>query len=109
MKGEYLGEFEELVLLMVGLLEGQAYGINIVEEIRIRMSRKVNLSAVHSTLYRMEDKGYITSSFGGATAERGGRRKRIFHLTISGRNTLESTQAKRQEVWQLIVNKAGNE
>ncbi len=109
MKGEYLGEFEELVLLMVGLLDEQAYGINIVEEIRSRMNRKVNLSGVHSTLYRMEDKGYLTSSFGGATSERGGRKKRIFHLTLSGRNILESTQSKRTAVWQLIVSKQGNE
>ena len=109
MKGEYLGEFEELVLLMVGLLDEHAYGINIVEEIRSRMNRKVNLSAVHSTLYRMEDKNYLTSSFGGATTERGGRRKRIFHLTLSGRNKLEFTQSKRMAVWQLIVSKQGNE
>jgi len=109
MKGEYLGEFEELVLLMVGLLDQKAYGISIVEEIRSRMNRKVNLSAVHSTLYRMEDKGYLTSSFGGATTERGGRRKRIFLLTTSGRKVLESTQSKRMAVWQLIISKQGNE
>lgn len=105
MKGDHLGEFEELLLMMVALLGDRAYGINLVEEIKSRMGRTVNLSSVHSTLYRMEDKGYVGSDVGGATTERGGRRKRFFHLTSAGRAILYDTQAMRAEIWQLILSK----
>ena len=102
MKGNYLGEFEELVMLTCALLKEEAYGINIVEEIKTRMDRVVNLSAVHVTLYRLEDKGYVTSVMGGATAQRGGRRKRIFQLTSLGARVLKATNEKRQNLWNLI-------
>ncbi|HTE30955.1 MAG TPA: hypothetical protein VK666_11325, partial [Chryseolinea sp.] len=78
MPKEYLGEFEELVLTMVGILKDEAYGNAIVNEIRERIGRDSNLSAVHVTLYRLEDKGLIKSQMGGSTNARGGRRKRIF-------------------------------
>ena len=102
MKGTYLGEFEELVMLTCALLKEEAYGINIVQEIKLRMDRTVNLSAVHVTLYRLEDKGLVTSSYGGATAKRGGRRKRIFQLTLLGTRLLRETNEKRQNLWSLI-------
>jgi len=102
MKGSYLGEFEELVMLTCALLKDEAYGINIVQEIKLRMDRSVNLSAVHVTLYRLEDKGYVTSSYGGATAQRGGRRKRIFKLTSLGVKLLQQINEKRQNLWDLI-------
>lgn len=84
MQKEYLGEFEELVLTMVGILQDDAYGNAIVSEIKERVGRHVNLSAVHVTLYRLEDKGYVKSGMGGATNTCGGRRKRIFSLTNAG-------------------------
>ena len=56
MAKEYLGEFEELILTMVAALQEDAYGAAISEEIEVRMKREVNLSAVHVTLYRLEDK-----------------------------------------------------
>jgi DNA-binding PadR family transcriptional regulator len=71
MDKEYPGEFEELVLTMVGILQEEAYGNAIVGEIRERIGREVNLSAVHVTLYRLEDKGYLKSLMGGATSARG--------------------------------------
>ncbi len=102
MRGSYLGEFEELVMLTCALLKDEAYGINIVQEIKLRMDRSVNLSAVHVTLYRLEDKGYVTSSYGGATAQRGGRRKRIFKLTSLGVKLLQQINERRQNLWNLI-------
>lgn len=102
MKGSYLGEFEELVMLTCALLKEEAYGINIVQEIKLRMDRSVNLSAVHVTLYRLEDKGYVTSSYGGATTQRGGRRKRIFKLTSLGVKLLQQVNEKRQNLWNMI-------
>jgi PadR family transcriptional regulator, regulatory protein PadR len=102
MAKEYLGEFEELVLTMVAALQEDAYGAAISEEIETRLKREVNLSAVHVTLYRLEDKGYIKSSMGGGTNERGGRRKRIFTITSAGMAILRAMKEARVDLWKLI-------
>lgn len=102
MRKEYLGEFEELVLTMVALLGENAYGNAIVDEISGKIGREVNLSAVHVTLYRLEDKGYVTSEMGGASNMRGGRRKRIFTISNVGIQTLQSLKEQRQQLWSLI-------
>lgn len=102
MSKAYIGEFEELVLTMVGILQDDAYGNAIVSEIKQRLGREVNLSAVHVTLYRLEDKGYVKSSMGGATNERGGRRKRIFTITNAGLAMLRSMKESRMDLWKLI-------
>ena len=81
MKGTYLGEFEEVVLLTVAMLEDQGYGITVKQEVEQRTNRPVNLSAVHATLYRLEKKGFLNSKLGEATKVRGGKRKRIFQIT----------------------------
>jgi PadR family transcriptional regulator PadR len=99
---EYLGEFEELILTMVGALQEDAYGAAITEEIETRLKREVNLSAVHVTLYRLEDKGYIKSKVGGATNERGGRRKRIYTITSGGLAMLRNMKEARLELWKMI-------
>jgi PadR family transcriptional regulator, regulatory protein PadR len=102
MRKEYLGEFEELVLTMVGILQSEAYGNAIVAEIAERVGRDVNLSAVHVTLYRLEDKGFVKSKMGGATNERGGRRKRIFTITNAGLAMLRAMKESRTDLWKLI-------
>lgn len=102
MSKEYLGEFEELVLTMVGILQEEAYGNAIVEEIRQRVGREANLSAVHITLYRLEDKGFIRSRMGGATNQRGGRRKRIFQITNAGLAMLRAMKEVRLDLWKLV-------
>lgn len=102
MTKDYLGEFEELVLTVVGILQDEAYGNAIVSEIKDRVGRDVNLSAVHVTLYRLEDKGYVKSRMGGATNERGGRRKRIFTITNAGLAILKSMKEARMNLWKLI-------
>lgn len=99
---EYLGEFEELVLTMVGVLQEDAYGAAITEEIEQRLKRDVNLSAVHITLYRLEDKGLLKSKVGGATKERGGRRKRIYTITSAGLAMLRNMKEVRMDLWKLI-------
>jgi PadR family transcriptional regulator, regulatory protein PadR len=99
---EYLGEFEELVLTMVGILQDDAYGNAIVSEIRARVGREANLSAVHVTLYRLEDKGLVKSKMGGATNARGGRRKRIFAVTNAGLSMLRAMKEARMDLWKLI-------
>ncbi len=102
MAKEYLGEFEELILTMVAALQEDAYGAAIAEEIETRMKRDVNLSAVHVTLYRLEDKGLIKSSMGGGTNERGGRRKRIFTITSAGMAMLRAMKEARIDLWKLV-------
>lgn len=97
-----MGEFEELVLTMVGILKDEAYGNSIVIEIKTQLDRKVNLSGVHVTLYRLEDKGLVKSYMGGATNERGGRRKRYFELTSAGIKALQSIQEQRLKLWKLV-------
>jgi DNA-binding PadR family transcriptional regulator len=99
---EYLGEFEELVLTMVGVLGEDAYGNAIVTEIKDRVGRDVNLSAVHVTLYRLEDKGLVKSRMGGATNARGGRRKRIFTISNAGLAMLRAMKEARMDLWKLI-------
>lgn len=97
-----LGEFEELLLTVVVILEHEAYGNSIVREIMKQLDREVNLSAVHITLYRLEDKGYVQSEMRGATASRGGRRKRYFRITSSGMKLLHSLKEQRQKLWRLM-------
>lgn len=102
MSKEFLGEFEELVLTMAGILQDEAYGNAIVNEIKARVGREVNLSAVHVTLYRLEDKGFVKSKMGGATNIRGGRRKRIFTVTNAGLSMLRAMKESRMDLWKLI-------
>jgi DNA-binding PadR family transcriptional regulator len=102
MAKEYLGEFEELILTMVAALQEDAYGAAISDEIESKLKREVNLSAVHVTLYRLEDKGYIKSRLGGGTKERGGRRKRIFSVTSAGMAMLRSMKETRLELWKMV-------
>ena len=102
MAKEYLGEFEELILTMVAALQEDAYGAAISDEIECRLKREVNLSAVHVTLYRLEDKGYIKSSMGGGTNERGGRRKRIYTITNAGMALLKVMKESRIDLWKLV-------
>ncbi|OJV13975.1 MAG: PadR family transcriptional regulator [Dyadobacter sp. 50-39] len=102
----YLGEFEELVLLTVIVLGAGAYGLSIAEELRQRTNRTISLSAVHIALYRLEEKGFVTSQMGGATLSRGGRKKRLFMITTAGRNMLTEIQEIRNQFWYAIVNPA---
>lgn len=102
MKGTYLGEFEELVLLTVGALYPEAYGVGIMDEIAKETGRSVNISAIHSALRRLDEKGFVTSEMGGATNERGGRRKRIFELTAFGKKALDEAQEQRMNLYKRI-------
>ena len=102
MKEYNLGEFEELVLLVVAGLNGEAYGVNILENLEEHLARKINVSAIHVALKRMEDKGYVKSRFGGITEERGGRRKRYYSLTALGKRVLDNQYALRTNLYKAI-------
>lgn len=102
MAKEFLGDFEEMILTAVAALQENAYGAAINIEIEEWLGRKVTLSAVHVTLYRLEDKGYIKSKVGGATNERGGRSKRIYSITSAGVAILKAMKEKRIDLWKLV-------
>ncbi|MEP2671203.1 MAG: helix-turn-helix transcriptional regulator [Cyclobacteriaceae bacterium] len=101
--GKYsIGEFEEVVLLTVAVLFGNAYGISIKEEIETRLNRNVSVGAMRTALDRLERKGYLRSKFGEATAMRGGKRKRFFEITKSGKEALEQVMETRKKLWEAI-------
>ena len=102
MSRTYLGEFEELVLLTVAILNGSAYGLNIAQALKQRTDRSINLSGVHVALYRLEEKGFVQSEMGGATVARGGRRKRLFSITAYGKRTLDDMRQVRNDLWEAI-------
>lgn len=102
MKRTYLGEFEEIVLLTVAILNDKAYGVSITEEIEQQTGRSLSVSAVHAALHRLEEKGMVSSYMGDATAERGGRRKRLFSVTAAGSRTLDEIRLLRNRMWNAI-------
>jgi PadR family transcriptional regulator PadR len=102
MAKEFLGHFEEMILTGVAALQENAYGAAINIEMEQWLGRKVTLSAVHVTLYHLEDKGYVRSKVGGATNERGGRRKRIYSITSAGVAILRAMKETRVELWKMV-------
>jgi len=102
MKRVHLGEFEEVVLLIVAMLKDDAYGVKITHEIVEQTNRTVRLNQVHASLHRLEDKGMIISKMGDPTPERGGRRKRMFTITAFGRQTLSEIREVRAHLWNLL-------
>lgn len=97
-----LGEFEELVLLTVAVMGNDAYGAAITIDIAERTKRTVQVSAVHVALYRLEQKKLLKSRLGGATRERGGRRKRLYTITSLGIKVLEDIRGIREQLWSLM-------
>jgi DNA-binding PadR family transcriptional regulator len=102
MRRTYLGEFEEVVLLMVAILDGQAYGVTVCQELEQQIGSQVTFGTVHNTLIRLEEKGLVNSLLGGATAERDGRRKRLFTLTPAGSRAIQDIQELRNQLWQHV-------
>jgi len=102
MRKKYIGELEEVVLLVVVMLQEEAYGVAITKEINQQLNRSISVSAVHATLHRLEEKGFIASYMGGATAERGGRRKRFFKVTKEGSQILTEIQESRKLLWSQL-------
>jgi PadR family transcriptional regulator PadR len=97
-----LGEFEEVVLLTVAVLHGNAYGIAIKEEIEHRLKRNVSVGAMRTALRRLEDKGFLESEFGESTAVRGGKRKRYHKVTPLGKKALDHVMSSRRKLWEAI-------
>jgi len=102
MKGQNLGEFEELVLLAAASLVSDAYSVAICEELSQKTKRDVKLGMVHAVLHRLEQKGLLKSKLGPTTAERGGKRKRMYTVTSAGKSALVKTREIREQFWKTI-------
>ncbi len=97
-----IGEFEEIVLLTVGILHGNAYGVSIKEEIEDRLNREISVGALQTTLRRLEKKGFVTSKQGEANQARGGRPKLFFTITASGKKALDYAHESRNMLYNLL-------
>lgn len=102
MKKTKLGEFEELVLLTVAALQQDAYGVEIKRDLERRLNEQLSVGSIQSALKRMEEKGFLTSQFGEATPQRGGKRKRIYTTTSVGRKVLGEMKEIRAGLWSSI-------
>jgi PadR family transcriptional regulator, regulatory protein PadR len=97
-----LGEFEEIVLLTVGILHGNAYGVTIKDEIEQRLNREVTVGALQITLRRLETKGFLKSKPGDSGESRRGRPKLFFEITAYGKKALEYSKESRDELWKAL-------
>ncbi len=97
----YLGEFEELVLLTVSMLDDEAYGVAIKDALQAKADRTITIGSLHSTIARLEEKGLLESWLGEATAVRGGRKKRYFKLTADAVQVLQHIKSLRDDLWSL--------
>ncbi len=102
MKGTYLGEFEEVVLLAVAILAGDAYGAAITNEIEQQMGRSVNLGAVHAALHRLEEKGAAIIPNGWGYRNEADGVKRFFTVTMAGTRALDNIREIRNRMWSSI-------
>lgn len=102
MKGTYLGEFEEIVLLTIGVLYDEAYGVAIKKELEEQADRKISIGAVHAAVNRLEDKGFLESRFGEPSKSRGGKRKKLYRVTMFGQKALTESRDLRQRLWTQI-------
>ncbi len=104
MKGTYLGEFQEIVLLTILILDDNAYGVSIRDEINDRLNRTISRGALHTALTRLSEKGFIKSHMGQASAVRGGRRKRFYQVTQKGKEALWEAKNIRDQLWKSVPN-----
>jgi DNA-binding PadR family transcriptional regulator len=102
MKKFQMGEFEEIVILTIGILNNQAYSVSIKEEIESRLSRSVSLGALHTALKRLEEKGFVKSFSGETSEDRAGRPKRFFEITAMGKKAMLHAKESREQLWKAI-------
>ncbi|GAB5409595.1 MAG: hypothetical protein BalsKO_19600 [Balneolaceae bacterium] len=94
-----IGEFEEIILLLVGILDNEAYAFNVAEEFESQINQSTSIGAVHATLNRLAEKGFLISEMSKPVAERGGRRKRIYSITAAGKRALEHSRKLKTSLW----------
>ena len=104
MQPTYLGEFQEVVILIILVLDDNAYGVTIKKELKDRLNRDCSRGALHTALTRLQEKGLISSEMGGPSAVRGGRRKRYYTVTNKGKVALKEAKEMRDQLWRAIPN-----
>lgn len=103
-----IGDFEEVVMLIVGILgEGESYAFRIAQTFESQTGRQISIGAVHSTLDRLETKGFLKSEMKSATTRRGDRRKRIFTITALGKRVLRESMDFKVSLWKQYPALAG--
>ena len=98
----YLGEFELMVMLVLIRLGEDAYGVPIAREIETHSKREVKLGSVYAALERLQEKGFVSSTMGDPTPERGGRAKRYFEVTSKGLREVRKTHQTLVRLWQNL-------
>lgn len=101
-KGDYLGEFELVVLLALARLGSDAYGVSIYEEIQRITRRDASIPAVYVTLTRLEKKALVSSRVGEPTDERGGRAKKFFKVEPAGADALKRSRDMLERLWEGV-------
>ena len=102
MKGTYLGEFEEIVMLTIACLFDQAYGLAIKKEMEKQTGRKIRIGAVHAACNRLQDKGFLSADWSDASQIRGGKRKKCYLVTLQGQKALKEAYELRNRLWKNI-------
>lgn len=102
MKGTYLGEFEEIVMLTIAALGEEAYGLAIKKELEEQTERKISISAVHAACNRLEKKEFLIAYFGDKSQKRGGKRKKIYKVSLKGQQAINTAHELRQRLWKRI-------
>lgn len=103
MRRSDLGEFEELVLLTIATQFPEAYSVIIAEELERVLKRPITTGATHAAMQRLEKKGFLSSQMGEATAARGGRRKRLYTVTVAGGKILNDVRHIRESLWSRVA------
>lgn len=99
---DYVGEFEEAVMLSVYRLRDNAYSVTVQEDLAGRLEKSASLGMIYTTLKRLENRGFVKSKLGDPTSERGGRPKRLFWLTGAGATALNNAKNRRKLMWNDI-------
>ena len=102
MRGETLGEFEEIVLLSILVLGDEATGFTIKKELNQNAGRSISRGALHTSLSRLETKGFVKSRQGDASESRRGRPKRHYEVTNEGKTALHEAKERRDQLWNRI-------
>ncbi|MEZ5041676.1 MAG: helix-turn-helix transcriptional regulator [Saprospiraceae bacterium] len=102
MKGTHLGEFEELVLLTIAILQDEAYGLAIQKEMERQSGRSISIGAVHASCNRLEEKAFLDARYSEASQKRGGKRKKLYTVTYAGQRALTQVRDLRQSLWEQI-------